>query len=86
MSYDAAVGLIGGGPLLMEDLDVTMKVVTYICPKWCTKKEVYRLRKILEKRDISFTVKYKNEPKFHPLMWNYSITVGDRELLFLAKR
>ena len=72
-----------GCALQVEDLDVTMNVVTFVSPYVWSFAEVERLKTRLIKHDISFMFIYRrtNIPEWQ-YPWNYKLEVGDRTLLF----
>jgi hypothetical protein len=73
-----------GAPLLIEDLDVTMKCVIYTIPTLCTQKYIDRVMRQLRERNIAYTVSYIPRPPEHYFFFLTDLTlkVGDREYLF----
>jgi len=77
------MSLLHGEPLLIEDLDVTMKCITFTEPTRCTQQYLDRIMKNLRERSIPYVVTYVPRP---PGFWFFStdtvLTVGIREFLF----
>ena len=78
------MSLTNGAALQVEDLSVTMKVVTFQCPQYATMKQVERLRKTLLKRKISHVFNFKVTPAGELAWWNFKIVVGKRTLMYLV--
>lgn len=77
------MNLVGGSALVIEDLDVTMNVVTFLCPRLWPFKHIDRLVKNLIEREIEFTFEYR-KPSVPMWMypWNYRLIVGSRTITF----
>lgn len=73
--------LEGGAALQVEDLDVVLKLVTFDCVQYATRKQLLRFMSRLDRRNIDYVfTKAKRQGLFG---WNRKITVGDRNFLFL---
>lgn len=76
------MSLLNGSPLIMEDLDVTMHLVTYLEPIIIPLTAFHRILKNLDKRRIDYSLQIKkNAWPFLPKNVAH-LKVGTRELMF----
>lgn len=81
--------LEGGGPLMVEDLDVTFKLVTYWWPKVTTWAKHNRFCRQLQERGILYSVEVYEKGEgsstnvlLYLNMFGVDVTVGDRTVHF----
>lgn len=76
--------LVGGSALQVEDLDVTMRVVTFTVPTLTTSQKLQRFLRNLETRDIGFSFEHVPESNTKLALWNTraKVKVGARVLIF----
>lgn len=74
--------VLEGGPLVVEDLDVTLQCVTYREPYIYRESSFYRLLRQLDYRGIQYTMAKRNRAT--PMMSesNVTLSIGDRSLDF----
>lgn len=81
-------GLSQGAALQVEDLEVTLKVVTFTNATFITEKKLGRLLKNLSQRDISYILRSRKLTKQQNMLfaWNRKLVVGKRILLFRVSK
>jgi hypothetical protein len=72
-----------GATLQIEDLEVTLKCVTFECAIFMTDRQFNRFLKNLEKRNIHYALITKN-PR-HLLDWNKKLRIKGRTLKFRTR-
>ncbi len=78
------MSLVGGAPLVVEDLDVTMQVRTFLMPIQIKKYELDRLIRKIERRCVDYIIKSRPHTVFGCFKRDVYLKVGDREILYMV--
>ncbi len=87
--HTAAPGnLINGSALQVEDLEVTMRLVTFTCATFTDNKKLNRMLKNLDQRNIPYklTSRKLNKRQLITFSWNKKLKVGKRTFLYRTDR
>lgn len=69
-----------GSALQVEDLQVTLRLITFMCPIFIHENKFNRFLKNLNNRNINYVLRTKKLK--HIMDWNLKLKIGKRTILF----